>query len=83
MWFWFWESVLDSGKCFWVLRRVLDSGEVFLDSGMCFGFWEVFLDFGTCFRFWEVFSSHRSSQITNTAIHSLSAVCREMRGRHL
>ena len=70
------------GKCFG-LHCVL---EVFLDSGKCF--WilrrvldsgEVFLDSGKRF----VRTSHRSSQITNTAIHSLSAVCREMRGRHL
>ena len=52
---------------------------MFLDSGTCFGFWKVFLDSGKCF----VPMSHCSSQITDTAIHLLSAVCREMRGRHL
>ena len=66
---------LDSWMCLG-LHCVL---EVFLPSGKCFWILRRVLDSGKCF----VRTSHRSSQITDTAIHSLSAVCREMCGRHL
>ena len=70
---------LDSWMYFWILGSVFGFCDVFWILGKCFWILGCVLDFGKCF----VRMSHRSSLITNTAIHSLSAVCREMCGRHL
>ena len=91
------ESKTRPGRL-WIIGSVFGFWDVFCILGSVLGFWNMFWILGSVFGFWDVFwilgrvldsgkcfvpMSHCSSQITDTAIHLLSTVSREMGGPHL